>query len=205
MVLLLKRIKGGFKMKLRNILDTAAELLGLEQADWASFITAEEKLQDELQTKLGLRFDERIEDKADINHKHPSDPTKADVQHEHENLAVDYIVAYETGITGVNLTNGWYRKWKSGWVEQGGTTLATSTQIDTSLSISVNVTLPVVMASGVYSISGISVRDMLPNIGNVIVVSNQARTGNGFTFRINATASTTDPRSITWEVKGMGG
>jgi hypothetical protein len=32
----------------------------------------------------------------------------------------DYVVEYATGLSGTNYTNGWYRKYKSGWVEQGG-------------------------------------------------------------------------------------
>ncbi|MCL2749382.1 MAG: hypothetical protein FWE50_04905, partial [Alphaproteobacteria bacterium] len=35
---------------------------------------------------------------------------------------IDYVEESAFGLSGTNYTNGWYRKYKSGWVEQGGTT-----------------------------------------------------------------------------------
>jgi hypothetical protein len=33
---------------------------------------------------------------------------------------VDYVVESRTGMAGIGYVDGWYRKYKSGWVEQGG-------------------------------------------------------------------------------------
>ena len=58
---------------------------------------------------------------------------------------IDYVVASATGLTGTNYTNGWYRKYKSGWIEQGFRTSAGGDNI--------TVTLPFPMADSNYSYS----------------------------------------------------
>lgn len=54
---------------------------------------------------------------------------------------IDYVI--ESGSNSV----GWYRKWKSGWVEQGGTSTGTGT------STPREITLPVVMSNTSYTIT----------------------------------------------------
>jgi len=55
----------------------------------------------------------------------------------------DYVIASATGLSGTNYNNGWYRKYKSGWVEQGGhVTTATGGRA---------ITLPVPMANANYT------------------------------------------------------
>ena len=58
---------------------------------------------------------------------------------------IDYVIESQNPTSENNYT--WYRKYKSGWVEQGGTSTTTSS--------SVHVTLPVTMADDQYTISGI--------------------------------------------------
>lgn len=53
---------------------------------------------------------------------------------------IDYVI--ESGSNSV----GWYRKWKSGWVEQGG-------YINNLGTATVSITLPVTMANSNYNIS----------------------------------------------------
>jgi hypothetical protein len=42
---------------------------------------------------------------------------------------MDYVVEFATGLSGQNYINGWYRKYKSGWVEQGGVLTGNGTNI----------------------------------------------------------------------------
>jgi hypothetical protein len=82
----------------------------------------------------------------------------------------DYVVESATGLTGTNYTNGWYRKYKSGWVEQGFR--ATANRVD--------ITLPIAMTNTDY---------------NKILCSTRKHGGNssgvlGGCYLLNATATT---------------
>jgi len=61
-------------------------------------------------------------------------------------LKYDYVVEFQAPTAGNNYT--WYRKYKSGWVEQGGT------QTGTGSYAKVTVNLPVTMADANYHASG---------------------------------------------------
>ena len=59
--------------------------------------------------------------------------------------AVDYVVEKQDPTSANGYT--WYRKYKSGWVEQGGIVFPTATT-----PTRVPITLPVIMSSNVYSV-----------------------------------------------------
>jgi hypothetical protein len=104
----------------------------------------------------------------------------------------DYIVDFATNLKGTNLVNGWYRKWKSDWVEQGGILLnqAANTNPQT-----VNLFVPMKM---VYA-------NLIGN--NVAYTSSQA---NLTILELNQTTYFTYTKNdgqaagnIIWEAKGI--
>lgn len=104
---------------------------------------------------------------------------------------VDPLVAFQIPTEENGYT--WYRKYASGWVEQGGILLATGA------------TTTVVLATEMSSVNySISVTQRLNRTGsdwnaNAHVISSTI-TASQFGVR---TGSTTDTNSIFWEVKGM--
>ncbi len=65
---------------------------------------------------------------------------------------MDYVTLSATGLSGTNYTNGWYKKYKSGWVEQGFTGAGSTSGF--------NISLPLPMANTSYSLIA------TPNQGN---------------------------------------
>lgn len=106
--------------------------------------------------------------------------------------AGDEIVDYQLPTSQNNYT--WYRKYKSGWVEQGGIVFPT-----TSTPTRVSVTLPVIMSSNVYSVQ-VTGGDDIEDAGIYSYYTN--RTTTGFEILHNhTTASYTIGDS--WQVSGM--
>ena len=103
--------------------------------------------------------------------------------------ALDTLVAFQVPTSGNNYT--WYRKYSSGWVEQGGKTEASSG--DTAK----NITFPIVMSDTHYSVL-ITLSGGLPygspgvNFG---VKDNNTTTG--------MTVYTGNTAAAYWHVKGM--
>ncbi len=62
----------------------------------------------------------------------------------------DYVIAYQTPTAENNYT--WYRKYKSGWIEQGGEITATSVADGAGSSGNNSINLPVTMANTHYHI-----------------------------------------------------
>lgn len=81
----------------------------------------------------------------------------------------DYVIAWQTPTAENNYT--WYRKYKSGWVEQGG------------ISQSQNVTLPVAMSNNMYLIH-VTGRSNVEN-NNVFVHGIREATNYGFITQCN--------------------
>lgn len=103
----------------------------------------------------------------------------------------DVVIEYRTGMTGQNYTNGWYRKYASGWVEQGGVTVATN---GTTNTVSITLPIPFDGAKSPY---------ILPY--NWQNGGSQRASGymqNGTTLVI-ARNETTSWLGAIWEVKGM--
>lgn len=109
----------------------------------------------------------------------------------------DFVVAFQRPTASNNYT--WYRRYKSGWVEQGGITGAIN-----GVGTTASVTLPVKMANTYYSVyvtitrgAQVDFRDQFLAAGNrsvtgFTVYSNWAGSGNGATDNYGQ-----------WEVKGM--
>jgi hypothetical protein len=70
----------------------------------------------------------------------------------------EYLVESETGMTGIGYTQGWYRKYKSGWVEQGFHCETNNNRV--------NVTLPTPMGNNNYTVVATSTSS-----GNAAIVS----------------------------------
>lgn len=112
---------------------------------------------------------------------------KADTDLSNVDAGIDFVVETQAPTSQNNYT--WYRKYKSGWVEQGGT-------ISTGSSGNHTVTLLVEMAGTDY-------RPMAARISGASTTTNVniwARTPSSTTsFVVYAAADT----SVVWEVKGM--
>ena len=104
---------------------------------------------------------------------------------------IDYVIAKQDPTAGNGYT--WYRKYASGWVEQGGT--------DSSSSEDLSVTLPVTMANDKYQVQltlGNTTKSVFTN-QYWSTFGWQAKTTTGFTCTVNvANAGTKD-----WFVCGM--
>jgi hypothetical protein len=110
---------------------------------------------------------------------------------------VDYVVAnQQTNPVSVpsNITNYWYKRWKSGRVEQGGFCPG-SVQ-------TVNVVLPLPMSDGNYYF-GANAKFSAAVSGSVAIgdVSYWAATATGFTFTLGGG---TGMLGKTWRIEGMG-
>ena len=95
---------------------------------------------------------------------------------------IDYVVEKQEPTSGNGYT--WYRKYKSGWVEQGGI----------CPSLGYTVTFPVVMADVNYTALG-TARNTSGNYA--IRIQNVATTG----MKLNSSSS--DDHQIWWQVSGM--
>jgi len=91
----------------------------------------------------------------------------------------DYVVETATGLTGTGYTDGWYRKYKSGWVEQGGRGKDT-------------ITLPVEMASSTYYCLATRRSESADSYCSIIELS-------ATQISVKITTGT----AAFWEVKGM--
>lgn len=104
-----------------------------------------------------------------------------------QNSSTDYVTSYQIPTAANNYT--WYRKYKSGWVEQGGIVGTASTGTDTTIL------LPVTMADTNYTWSlGFSYHDTSNPTWEAISIWNQTTTS--FQCR-----KSTIQR--VWEVKGI--
>jgi hypothetical protein len=110
-------------------------------------------------------------------------------------LGIDYVIEYVINLSGTNYVNGWYRKYKSGWVEQGGMYVATTPLHD------MNVTIPlfITMANSNYT-----VQTTHTETAGMVLVSTKTYTTTSFNL-IAYGFGTNDRFSLAcWEVKGKG-
>ena len=98
---------------------------------------------------------------------------------------IDTLVAYQLPTSANNYT--WYRKYASGYVEQGGETEATTS--------SVTVALPVEMADDHYTITGMAK-------GGAKVVSCNTWSTTSITLQYNAVSGSGNAY-LCWEVRGF--
>lgn len=105
--------------------------------------------------------------------------------------AMDYVVEWQMPNIDNNFT--WFRKYVSGWVEQGGQTPGEPQ------ATSITITLPVTMTDGNYYVGFMS-NSTGPN-GYVFRVPN--RTTTTFTINVDTFASKNPTSTKVWMVCGM--
>lgn len=106
---------------------------------------------------------------------------------------VDTVVAWQAPTAENNYT--WYRKYASGWVEQGGLT--------SDASGDGTVTLPVTMADTDYFISATNEQTTSENAWGWVYVAKETKTTTGFGLCSRAANGTAIYLRARWEVKGM--
>lgn len=110
---------------------------------------------------------------------------------------IDTLVAFQAPSSANNWT--WYRKYASGWVEQGGQATIAAQNTNTQLFTDVN--LPITMANQEYMVNVAFITDG----GNTTGLRNNAN-GRGTTKLTIGTYSMTGISNsyiVAWEVKGM--
>jgi hypothetical protein len=105
----------------------------------------------------------------------------------------DYVV--ETQLPTALNDYTWYRKYKSGWVEQGGKTTQTATS-----SVDATITLPVEMQDAEYTVT-FSVCSSVTNDGAESSVL--AQTVTTISLHADSMASASGTKGFLWEVKGV--
>lgn len=109
----------------------------------------------------------------------------------------DVVVEWQTPTAANNYT--WYRKYASGWVEQGGWVAA-----DGSNHYDIAVSLPIAMLDGRYHMSKLYDRGAEANTGNWIWYANAiSSTTNTSTTCYLSVPSNSCVIGCWWEVKGM--
>ena len=113
-----------------------------------------------------------------------------------KNDVLDYVIETQAPTAENNYT--WYRKYKSGWVEQGGSATINAQNANTQLYTDVN--LPITMANQAYLVNVAFITDG----GSTTGLRNNTN-GRGTTKLTIGTYSTTEISQsyrVTWEVKG---
>ena len=116
---------------------------------------------------------------------------KADTDLNNVSAGIDFVTETQLPTAGNNYT--WYRKYKSGWVEQGG--------ICTGTADNYIVNLPVTMADSNYCISGIS--DNNSGVaGSFTMIDGGSQTTTGFKIIVNFYGTAASNKKIRWLVSG---
>lgn len=105
----------------------------------------------------------------------------------------DYVVESQLPTAQNNYT--WYRKYKSGWIEQGGKTTQTA-----SSSVDATIILPVEMQDTEYTIT-FSVCSSVANDGAESSVL--AQTATTISLHADSMTSTSGTKGFMWEICGM--
>lgn len=112
-------------------------------------------------------------------------------------LKYDYVVDFQAPTAQNGYT--WYRKYKSGWVEQGGV-YDNGSSVQTK---SANITLPITMADTNYTVIETPSRGTVVNTSTSMMTGTHSKTTTGFSITwLGANASDT-VQSASWQVSGM--
>jgi len=103
----------------------------------------------------------------------------------------DICIEWQTGMTGQGYSDGWYRKYKSGWVEQGALYITPSAG---TLSI---VSFPIRMADTTYSVTFGSTPESSPGY-------NHKTTSTMSLVTARVIGSQGMPAKLSMEIRGMG-
>ena len=109
-------------------------------------------------------------------------------------LKYDYVVDFQAPTAANNYT--WYRKYKSGWVEQGG-------MCSNSGSDEGSVTLPVQMADTTYTLVATNESTTAINGWGWVYVKVDTKTTTGFSLLSRQGTGNTAPLQASWQVSGM--
>lgn len=122
-----------------------------------------------------------------------NDKTDRDMRNVDNTAGADAVIEYQ--IPNADNDYTWYRKYKSGWVEQGGITTQTATS-----SVNATILFPVEMQGTEYTIT-FSVCSSVANDGAESSVL--AHTRVGMNLHADSMSSTSGTKGFMWEVKGM--
>ena len=133
-----------------------------------------------------------LNNKADTSYVDGLLATKADTDLGNIPTNYDYVIESQEPTSANGYT--WYRKYKSGWVEQGGIVFPTTTT-----PTRVSITLPVIMSSNVYSVQ-VTGGDNTADAGIFSYYTNRTTTGFEILY-----SHTTSSYTIgdSWQVSGM--
>jgi peptidoglycan hydrolase CwlO-like protein len=114
----------------------------------------------------------------------------------------DYVVASAYNLTGTGYTNGWYRKYKSGWVEQG----AFSNKKNNGNGV-IGCPFFVTMANTNYSVSALP-QSQNDGSNNVFAIRETERANTHVQFvtsiaNVNQIGTVNGDILFHWEVRGM--
>lgn len=104
----------------------------------------------------------------------------------------DYVIAWQTPTADNNYT--WYRKYKSGWVEQGGRTRVGEIQNGTQ-----NITLPIEMSDNQYW----CILSWLGREGNSGAYSGITKSDNSTPTTLVIQVYLTGTHNLQWSVQGV--
>ena len=133
-----------------------------------------------------------LDNKADTSYIDGLLATKADTDLGNIPTNYDYVVESQEPTSANGYT--WYRKYKSGWVEQGGIVFPTTTT-----PTRVPITLPVIMSSNVYSVQ-VTGGDNVSDAGVYSYYTNRTTTGFEILYSHTTTSSTIGD---SWQVSGL--
>ncbi|MEE1029647.1 MAG: hypothetical protein UIC65_01350 [Alphaproteobacteria bacterium] len=109
----------------------------------------------------------------------------------------DYVVAEQKPNASNNYT--WYKKYKSGWVEQGGQVAVAKQAANTILST--DVSLPIIMSNAAYLVNATFITDGGNSTG--LRLTQTGRNTTHITLFTFSTTGITNDYLMSWEVKGI--
>lgn len=123
--------------------------------------------------------------------------TNLDTLNTRTNGMIDYVVESQAPTAENNYT--WYRKYKSGWVEQGG--LATISAQNVNVAYTTDVIFPIAMANTNYTVNTVFITDG----GNTTGLRNQSNERHISFLRIwtFSTTGVSNSYQMSWEIKGF--
>lgn len=104
---------------------------------------------------------------------------------------IDYVVAFQKPTAANNYT--WYRKYKSGWVEQGGIDQFASTSSRTA-----TITLPITLTGNEYSIQMATFGS-----GGQGGMKLTAQSSTNFTYALQSAHDNFSGTKLYWQASGM--
>ncbi len=113
------------------------------------------------------------------------------------NGMTDYVVATQIPNNTNNYT--WYRKYKSGWIEQGGTAYIPANEA--GVASFVNVEFPVEMSNANYHIDFMRLGDPGSTYAYMTYAKNRTKTSVDLTSF--STVKTAGSQYVCWEIKGF--